>query len=60
MQAFYHAAGDDNSSELLHIPHLPKNFISIMDKLFNAYGYVPHLERLLMFYPNYLEKHLLA
>jgi hypothetical protein len=31
-----------------------------MDKLFNAYGYVPHLERLLMFYPNYLEKHLLA
>jgi len=60
MHAFYHGATEDSSKELLHIPHIPKNFIPMMDKLFNAYGYIPHLERLLMFYPNYLEKHLLA
>lgn len=60
MQAYYRAAAEDSSEEVLHIPHFPKNFNTLLDNLFNAYGYVPSLERFFMFYPNYLEKHILA
>jgi hypothetical protein len=45
---------------VLDIPPLPKNFNVLLDGLFNANGFVPNLERFLMFYPNYLEKHLMA
>jgi hypothetical protein len=39
------------------IEPFPKNLSSILDALFERYGYVPNLERLLLFYPAYLEKH---
>lgn len=34
--------------------------VNALDNVFNAYGYIPNLERFLLRFPTYLEKHLLA
>ena len=39
---------------------MPKNLNSLLDQLFQKYGYVPNLERFLLQYPLYLEKHLIV
>jgi hypothetical protein len=38
---------------------VPKNLKAILDEIFEKNGYVPHLEKFLLFYPSYLEKHFL-
>jgi hypothetical protein len=38
------------------IPPVPPSLSSILDKLFHLYGFVPHLERFLLFFPGFLEK----
>ena len=35
----------------------PKTLAHLLDQLFEIYGYIPNLERFLLFYPSYLEKH---
>jgi hypothetical protein len=43
----------------LHIGPVPKSLGSILDGIFQAHGCIPNLERFLLFYPSYLEKHIL-
>lgn len=39
------------------IEPFPNNLANILDELFERYGFIPHLERFLLYYPSYLEKH---
>jgi hypothetical protein len=38
------------------MPPVPKDIKQILDSLFTTFGYVPNLERFLLFFPTYLEK----
>ncbi len=38
------------------MPPVPKDIKHILDSLFTTFGYVPNLERFLLFFPTYLEK----
>ena len=44
----------------LYIPPVPKNLNEILNTVFTKYGYIPNYERFLLFFPTYLEKHLMV
>jgi hypothetical protein len=57
--------GHGKKEQTLTIPDpvilpVPLTLTKRLDAIFNAYGYIPNLERFLLYYPTYLEKHLIV
>ena len=57
-----HSFTRDKKDKTINIPDplihpIPQNLTDILDQLFERYGYIPNLERFLLYYPSYLEKH---
>jgi hypothetical protein len=53
-------AGKEGNFNHLHIPPIPKNFNDLLNKVFEKYGYIPNYERFLLFFPTYLETHMMV
>lgn len=48
--------GEKTQSAKYILPPIPKELKNILDGLFKMYGYIPNLERFLLFFPTYLQK----